>query len=663
MNDPLIGEQIAGYRVERILGRGGMASVYVAWDTIHERAVALKVLDERNREIPSSVERFIQEAQTIATWRHPNIVGVYDAGEEDGIYYYAMEFIRGLDLSQLLRQYIEADQLLPYSDVLRIGWSVASALDYAHQRGIVHRDVKPSNVLISVDGRVLLSDFGLVMDVSRGTLGETFGSPHYIAPEQARNSAYALPQSDLYSLGVMLYEMLTGLTPFEDPSPTTLALKHLTEAPPPPRLINPRLSPQVEAVLFRALNKQAQERFNSGRELMSALEQPLTADSARLEIDAPLPVPSEGAKIRADRRAALLLGKSPPPIPGHPQAQPDTRPAPSGLDTTVRSGAGGWPVDPAQQAGPPNIRPASYYPHDAPLSGPQSVSGPQPVPQAYGSRSRSTGGPSGMDGAPPYAYNQAGGIPPAGPPPQPRSRFGWGGLGCLALLFSVIGLGILIGAALAFNLPARLIPGGIIGQVETQETPTATAQPTDTPSPSLTPTLEPTQTAEPSPTATETPLPPTETATATATATAAATEPPPTPTDAPPTETLVPPTATEEPLARLVIARERDRGIVVVNAGNQPIPLEPLEIWDNDEELLGEEWEVEILEPGECVFAWERDREPEIPDEIECEPVGETVYRQGRSKFWTRTMHIRWEDEEIDSCRTRDETCEIDLDL
>lgn len=652
MNDPLIGRQIAGYRVERILGRGGMASVYVAWDTIHERVVALKVLDERNREIPSSVERFIQEAQTIATWSHPNIVSVYDAGEEDGIYYYAMEFIRGLDLSQLLRQYIEADQLLPYSDVLRIGWSVASALDYAHQRGIVHRDVKPSNVLISVDGRVLLSDFGLVMDVSRGTLGETFGSPHYIAPEQARNSAYALPQSDLYSLGVMLYEMLTGMTPFEDPSPTTLALKHLTEAPPPPRLINPRLSPQVEAVLLRALNKQAQERYSSGRGLMTALEQPLIAESSRLEPDAPLPLPAESAKIRADRRAALLLGKSPPPIPGHLQAQPDTRPAPSGLDATIRSGSGGWPVDPAQQAGSPNIRPASNYPQDVPLSG------PQPVPQAYESSRRPAGGPPGMDGAPPYAYNQSGGIPPAGPPPQPRARSGWGSLGCLALLFAVIGLGILIGAALAFNLPARLIPGGIIGQVETQETPTA--QPTDTPPPSLTPTLEPTQTPEPSPTATETPLPPTETPTTTATAT----EPPPTPTDALPTATPVPPTATDEPLARLVIVRgERDRGIVLVNAGNQPIPLEPFEIWDSDEELLGEDWEVETLEPGECVFAWERDREPRIPDDIECEPVGETVYRQGRSRFWTRTMHIRWEGEEIYSCRTREETCEIDLDL
>ncbi len=197
MNDPLIGRQIGKYRVERLLGRGGMASVYFAWDTKNNRAVALKVMDERYRDDPVFVNRFTQEAQTIASWDHLNIINVFDAGEEDGIYYYAMEFIRGMDLAQLLRQYLDAGQLMPYNEVVRIGWAIANALDFAHANGIIHRDVKPSNVLISVDGRILLSDFGLVMDMSRGTMGEIFGSPAYISPEQARSSAGVVPQSDL----------------------------------------------------------------------------------------------------------------------------------------------------------------------------------------------------------------------------------------------------------------------------------------------------------------------------------------------------------------------------------------------------------------------------------------------------------------------------------
>jgi len=151
----MIGSQINAYRVESLLGRGGMVSVYFAWDTRQERAVALKILDDRYREIPSSVKRFIQEAQVIAAWDHPHIVHVLDAGEDQGVYYYAMEFIRGLDLAQLLRQYKEAGHLLPYDEVLRLGWAIANALDFAHQNGIIHRDVKPSNILVSVDGRIL----------------------------------------------------------------------------------------------------------------------------------------------------------------------------------------------------------------------------------------------------------------------------------------------------------------------------------------------------------------------------------------------------------------------------------------------------------------------------------------------------------------------------
>jgi hypothetical protein len=181
--------------------------------------------------------------------------------------------------------------LIPTADVIRIGRAVANALDYAHSQQIIHRDVKPSNVLVARDGRVMLSDFGLALDMHDGSEGEVFGTAHYISPEQARRSADAVPQSDLYSLGVILYEMLTGVVPFHDPSPASVALQHITEPPPAPRSINPELSAQAEAVLLKALEKEPDKRYQGGDELMDALEAALTAvPFADLPPLPPLPV-------------------------------------------------------------------------------------------------------------------------------------------------------------------------------------------------------------------------------------------------------------------------------------------------------------------------------------------------------------------------------------
>jgi serine/threonine protein kinase len=270
--DPLLGRQLANFRIERLLGRGGMASVYYGWDVKLERPVAIKVIDARYQADPEYARRFVNEARTVATWRHENILQIHYADDQDGLYYFVMEYIRGLDLGQLLRQYLEAGELMPQADVLRMGQAVASALDYAHARGVIHRDVKPSNVLIAEDGRVVLADFGLALSTGQGTLGQVFGSPHYVAPEQARNSAEAVPQSDLYALGVMLYEMLTGSVPFDDPSPMALALQHVTLRPPPPRQLNPALSEAVENVLLKALDKDPAGRYSSGQALINALQ-------------------------------------------------------------------------------------------------------------------------------------------------------------------------------------------------------------------------------------------------------------------------------------------------------------------------------------------------------------------------------------------------------
>ncbi|KAB2864040.1 MAG: protein kinase [Anaerolineae bacterium] len=291
MNDPLIGRQVANFRIERVLGRGGMAQVYYGRDVKLQRPVAVKVIDASFRGNPVYARRFVQEARTIATWRHENIVQIYYADNEGDFYYFVMEYIDGLDLAGLLARYLRNGELMPLEDVIQIGRAIASALDYAHQKGVVHRDVKPSNVMVATDDRIVLMDFGLALDSHQGTMGEVFGTPHYIAPEQARNSSNAVPQSDLYSLGIILYEMLTGTVPYDDPSPTAVALQHLTLPLPPPRERNPALNVETEAVLIKALSKSPAERYQKGYELMDALEKALSVQSFASPIELP-PLPA-----------------------------------------------------------------------------------------------------------------------------------------------------------------------------------------------------------------------------------------------------------------------------------------------------------------------------------------------------------------------------------
>ena len=179
---------------------------------------------------------------------------MYRYGEANGLLYIAMEYIEGTDLETILATYHEDQQLMSGAEVSQIIRPICLALDYAHSQGVIHRDVKPSNIMLNKQGQPILTDFGLAL-LDNKTRGEIFGTPHYIAPEQVVSSAGAVPQSDLYSIGVILYEIFTAKLPFDATHPYDVAMLHLTEPPPPPRQLKPDLSPELEAVILKALAK------------------------------------------------------------------------------------------------------------------------------------------------------------------------------------------------------------------------------------------------------------------------------------------------------------------------------------------------------------------------------------------------------------------------
>src|SRR5262245_34461927 len=211
--DTLIGQQLGDYVIEKLLGQGGMARVYRAVDPRLDRVAAVKVIDPGVATDPEYTRRFKREAQAVSRLAHPSIVGVYQFGVDQGIYYMAMAYIEGVDVDWLIKDYRRENRLMSYDSLLKIVGQIASALDYAHSQGVIHRDVKSGNIMVTSQGRAYLTDFGLVRDLAIPTLGEIFGSPQYISPEQAINSAKAVPQSDLYSLGVVIYEIMAGRLP------------------------------------------------------------------------------------------------------------------------------------------------------------------------------------------------------------------------------------------------------------------------------------------------------------------------------------------------------------------------------------------------------------------------------------------------------------------
>ncbi|HEY7893470.1 MAG TPA: protein kinase [Gemmatimonadaceae bacterium] len=281
MTDTLAAALGSSYRIERELGQGGMATVYLAYDLKHERKVAVKVLRPELAAVIGAA-RFLREIKTIATLQHPHILGLIDSGEVDGTAYYVMPYVDGESLRDRLRR----EKQLPVSDAVQIATEVASALDYAHRHGVIHRDIKPENILLH-DGSALVADFGIALAASNGggarmtETGMSLGTPHYMAPEQAMGDRDITARVDVYALGATTYEMLVGDPPFTGSTAQAIVAKVMTERPRPIYPQRDTVPPAVEQAVLTALEKLPADRFATAAQFSDALHAPAAAVSGR----------------------------------------------------------------------------------------------------------------------------------------------------------------------------------------------------------------------------------------------------------------------------------------------------------------------------------------------------------------------------------------------
>ncbi|NDJ52665.1 MAG: protein kinase [Chloroflexi bacterium] len=277
MSDPLIGQYLGQYEIRMVLGKGGMSTVYLAYQPSMDRTVAIKALPREFLHDDTFLVRFQQEARTIAQLEHMNILPVYDVGEDQGIPYIVMRYLKGGTLADLI------DSGLPQMSVVtRAVSQIGEALDYAHNHGIIHRDLKPSNILLDTSGNAFLADFGIarVMQQTLNVTGEmVIGTPPYIAPEMVRKDGETTPSVDLYALAAITFEMLSGEPPYWDDDPMKILMAHVLEPIPSVRDFDPNLSPTLDEVLRRGLAKNAEERFPTGRRFAHELERAAQATS------------------------------------------------------------------------------------------------------------------------------------------------------------------------------------------------------------------------------------------------------------------------------------------------------------------------------------------------------------------------------------------------
>ncbi len=257
------------YEIIEKIGSGGMAIVYKAKDLLLNRIVAIKILHEQFTADEEFVRRFRREAQSAASLSHANIVSIYDVGKDGETEYIVMEHIEGQNLKDIIRNYAP----LSTEQTLELGIQIAEAIRHAHEHHIIHRDIKPHNILVTEDGRIKVTDFGIARAVSAATMthtGDIVGSVHYLSPEQARG-IQTNEQSDLYSLGIILYELLTGKVPYDGETPISIALKHLQELAVPPSKLNARVSPALENLVMRSIAKSPDQRYATAKDLLQDL--------------------------------------------------------------------------------------------------------------------------------------------------------------------------------------------------------------------------------------------------------------------------------------------------------------------------------------------------------------------------------------------------------
>jgi serine/threonine-protein kinase len=373
----ILNSKLGGYDVRELLGRGGMASVYKGYDAALDREVAIKVISTADQ--PADfVARFQREARVAASLRHPHIVQIYHFGGQQDIVYMVQELLPGPTLERRIRE--AGRRRMAAERVHTTIAQLADALDFAHAQGVVHRDVKPSNALYNAHGHLVLTDFGIARsraDTTQITTGPgvVMGTPGYVAPEQAISSAVLAPACDIYALGVVLFELLTGRLPFEADTPMGMVLKHLYDDPPRPSSLRPDLPGALDAVVLRALHKEPDERYPSAGALAQALQTAWPAPRAAVSAGAP----AGPARARATPKAATPTParakpeSTPTPkaraasSPASPAIKRDTPPArtpPKGTPArtapkaAVSRKAVAARVSPAAQSAPPRQRPS-----------------------------------------------------------------------------------------------------------------------------------------------------------------------------------------------------------------------------------------------------------------------------------------------------------------
>ena len=310
---------IVGERYEIIsrIGSGGMADVYKAKDHKLNRLVAVKVMKAEFSEDKSFIAKFRKEAQAAAGLAHPNVVNVYDVGEDNGIYYIVMELVQGITL----KDYITRKGKLTVREATSIAIQVSLGLEAAHRSNIIHRDVKPQNIIISIDGKVKLSDFGIARAASSNTISSNvMGSVHYSSPEQVRGG-YSDSKSDIYSLGITMYEMVTGRVPFDGDTTVAIAIKHLQEEIESPRKYVPDLPYSLEQIILKCTQKSVDRRYNSMTELIEDLKHSLLDPNGNFVKLTPLASHAQTVMLSSDELDAIREGRSGYAVPKKAEEQ------------------------------------------------------------------------------------------------------------------------------------------------------------------------------------------------------------------------------------------------------------------------------------------------------------------------------------------------------